>query len=173
MSTDIIPIKDRPILTLKSKAKLPEITEEVNVEDKRDVIKLLIETFPKCFFDSLDKVERKKVKPLRIGIYESIIRKEKWKVLGVSNRQLRDALYWYTHTLVYRNKILKLKYRINLDGRFDNEKDTISKEHCADAMKSVKLYLRKNKAKDDKQSKTTPTIEYVPKPPPRIKQVYK
>jgi sRNA-binding protein len=107
----------------------------MNADDQRTariVIDLLAEQFPKTFF-----VYQQRRKPLKVGIDCDLAAALDGTV---TERELHLGLGWYTRNKVYRAKLLKGAWRIDLDGKVAA---TIS-ENLAPALK------RSSVAKEDR-----------------------
>lgn len=147
-------IPDRPILSLKNRIPKPiepvlskEEQEQKNKLELRDkAMKLLIQTYPNCFFDYNNPEEKKKIRPLKKGILKDIFKDGKIEALGISKRVIRDVVYYYCHNTRYLNRLIKSKFRITLKGKKRGMVVIENKKYTTNIR--LKEILKKNKIKN-------------------------
>lgn len=92
-------------------------------QEKRQVIRWLIDNFPAAFFQQASEV-----KPLKIGIYDDIIDfYERLDSPPFSKKQLREALNYYSMSPAYLRCQQTQRKRIDLFGQ---EVDIITEEQA-------------------------------------------
>lgn len=122
---DVVNTKNKKTLILK----VPEQKQLVLISKKtmkqhadfcKRIILLLVNKFPLCFSWT-------EPLPLKIGILEDVFAKiSELQDETISKRSIRKALVYYTRAHLYKNALIEMKDRVDLDG---NVVEEVSLEH--------------------------------------------
>jgi ProP effector len=113
--------------------------KKMDLERRKEIGVLLMETYPKAFF-------KKRRKALKVGIANDLL--EQLNSSQVSPEELRAFLWWYTFQNDYLHSVAKDTHRIDLEG---NQAGEILERHRVSS-RSI-LEKRAKKSRDHQTDK--------------------
>ncbi len=106
------------------KTELPE-----KIQNTFKTLAVLKKRYPKAF--------NKNIQPLKLGILNDLNNSLNGKI---SKTQIRNALKYYTNSILYQQAVISNKFRIDLKG---NKHSLITDEHKLFAQKQLEKLLNK------------------------------